>query len=229
MTLLGDSIKRWCQEESLAVTTEPDDEAGRVCTVLLPGEPPLSVGVAAGPAAARTVLACAFDLPIPQNMAADPQAPQQIARVLERVAASRAGLVECRPAAAAGKPAAEIAVTLHEDGMNKQTFLSALEEIRKIARVIAWELEGLSASTEVLAEVQAIVEQAGAFASEAATAAEVRPPVAEPPPPPPPPPAPTPAPPAAPAAPAGVFCSTCGRQARPGARFCTGCGATLEG
>jgi hypothetical protein len=40
-------------------------------------------------------------------------------------------------------------------------------------------------------------------------------------------PAPSPPPPPAPIA-GGVFCAECGRQARPGARFCNGCGAPLE-
>jgi hypothetical protein len=155
-------------------------------------------------------------------MVADPEGPQQIATLLERVAANRSGLVECHPPAREGKTPAEVVVTLHEDGLSKHSFLTALEEVSKVTRVIAWELEGISMSAEVLSEVQSIVAQTGALASEVAQAGQEAPPPAEEP-------TPAPAPPPAPAAPAGVFCPNCGRQAKPQQRFCTGCGAPLEG
>jgi hypothetical protein len=238
MTALGDKIKRWCQEESLPLVTEQDEEAGLVCAVSLPGDPQLSVSVRASAAApGRVLVAHACQPSVPAEMAADPEGPQRFTVLLERVAGSRSGLVECRPVMAGEKLAAEVVVTLHEDGLSKQSFLTSLEEVRKVGRVIAWELEGISAGAEMLSDVQAIVEQTGALASEleraaggaerAAARAEGQPSVqaapsaAEPTPPPPPP---------APVAPAtgGVFCTECGRQARPGARFCNGCGASLE-
>jgi len=223
MTVLGDKIKRWCQEESLSVVAEQDNEAGLACTVSLPGESPLSISVrASGPQPSRILLVCAFDLSVPAKMVADPEGPQQIATLLERVAANRSGLVECHPPAREGKTPAEVVVTLHEDGLSKHSFLTALEEVSKVTRVIAWELEGISMSAEVLSEVQSIVAQTGALASEVAQAGQEAPPPAEEP-------TPAPAPPPAPAAPAGVFCPNCGRQAKPQQRFCTGCGAPLEG
>jgi len=233
MTVLGDKIKRWCQEESLSVVAEQDDEAGLACTVSLPGESPLSISVrASGPQPSRILLVCAFDLSVPAKTVADPEGPQQIATLLERVAANRSGLVECHPPAREGKTPAEVVVTLHEDGLSKHSFLTALEEVSKVTRVIAWELEGISMSAEVLSDVRAIVEQAGTFASEvaqvggkadapaSAPAATVTPAPVSP---------PAPAPPPAAAPPAAVFCPNCGRQAKPQQRFCSGCGTSLEG
>jgi hypothetical protein len=139
-----------------------------------------------------------------------------------------------------GKPAAEVLITLHADGISKQSFFSALEEVRKVVRVVTWELEGISAATDILSDVRAVVDQTGAIASEMAGAAEgLRTPAAaeeappseeaspavEPVPAPEPaavpeaPPTPTPAP---------RFCPSCGKEAKPGQRFCIGCGTSLE-
>jgi len=249
MTVLGDNIKRWCQEESLSLIVEQDDEAALACAVSLPADPPLSISVrASGPLPSRVVLGQVFELPAPAEMSADPEGPQRIAMLLERVAAGRSGLVECRQTAQEGKPAAEAVVTLHQDGISKQSFLSALEEVRKVVRVIAWELEGISAAEDVLSEVRAVVEQSGAFTSEFTQAAEglraAATPVEAPPPQEAAPPEPAPAPlaepapapqpavppePTPPPAPAGLFCPKCGKQAKPEQRFCIGCGAPLEG
>jgi hypothetical protein len=248
MSVVGDKIKRWCQEESLPLVVEQDDETGLACSVSLSGEPPLSISVrGSGPQPSQVHLQHTLELSLPAQVSSDPEGPQRIAAVLERVAAARSGLVECRPTAEQGKAAAEVVVTLHEDGMTKQVFLTALEELRKVARVITWDLEGVSATTEILSDVQAFVEKTEALASEMERAAgdveEPAPPVEEPPtqpdtaqveeapapaepsPPPQAPPAPTP--PAA--APASLFCPNCGRQAKPEHRFCIGCGTPLDG
>ena len=243
MTPLGDSIKRWCQEESMALVVDQDDEAGLAYDVSLAGEPALSVSVrASGPQPSRVLLTHAFELTLPAELSAEPEGPQRLATVLERVSASRSGLVECRPVVEEGKPAAEVLVTLYADGISKQSFLNALEEVRKVVRVVTWELEGISAATEILSDVRAVVDQTDAIASgivkaaegpraaaaaveappppeEASPAVELTPePTVEPPPEAPPPPAPTPR-----------FCPSCGREKKPGQRFCIGCGAPLEG
>ena len=227
MTLLGDSIRRWCEEESLSAVVEQDDESALACAVSPPGDPSLSIAVrASGPQPSRVLLAHTFDLPIPVEIAADPDAPQRIATLLDRVAASRSGLIDCRPLAPEGKAAAEVTLTLHADGISKQNFLSTLEEVRKVVRVIGWELEGMSAAADIVSGVRALVEQTGALTSELAETAAAPVEAESAPQAGPPPLAPQPQPPAAPDA--GVFCAECGRQARPGARFCNGCGAPLE-
>ena len=237
MTALGDKIRRWCEEESLSAVVEQDDESALACAVSPPGDPSLSIAVrASGPQPSRVLLAHTFELPIPVEIAADPDAPQRIATLLDRVAASRSGLIDCRPLAPEGK-AAEVTLTLHADGISKQNFLCALDEVCKVVRVIEWELEGISAAADIVSNVRSLVEQTGTFASELAQAVaapaeglaspaqpEGAPPTSAAPQPPPPAPAATPV--AAPAA--GVFCTECGRQARPGARFCNGCGSPLE-
>ena len=154
-------------------------------------------------------------------MAADPEGPQRIAALLERVAASRSALVECRPVAQGGKLAAEVAVTLHADGVSKQNLLTALEEVRKVVRVIGWEIQGISVAADIVSGVRALAEETGAFASDLAQAAAA-PVEAQPAP-------PAPAGPAPASAAESRFCPSCGKQSKPQQRFCTGCGATLEG
>jgi hypothetical protein len=240
MTVPGDAIKRWCQEESLPVVTEQEAEADLACTVTLPGDPPLAVSVRASVGQpGRVLLSHTAHTPLPEEVGGESEAQQRLAALLERVAASRSALVDCRPVQWKGELATEIVVTLHEDGATKQGFLVALEEIRKVRSVLAWELDTMALTvglvSEVRSRVEGVVERTEALASDAAkavqefeaSAAALEPAsataVPEPPP-------PTPAPPPAPAAPSagGVFCTECGRQARPGARFCNGCGASLE-
>jgi len=234
MTVPGDAIKRWCQEESLPVVTEQEAEADLACTVTLPGDPPLAISVRASAAQpGRALLSHTAHTPLPEEVGGESEAQQRLAALLERVAASRSVLVDCRLVQWKGELATEIVVTLHEDGMSKQAFLTALEEIRKVRRVVEWELDAMAQTAGLMSEVRsgigAIVERTEALASDAAkaiqefeapaTAAEPAPTAPTPPPPP-------AAPPAAPDA--GVFCTECGRQARPGARFCNGCGSPLE-
>ena len=229
MALLADNIKRWCQEESLSLVSRQGDESLLSYVITLPGDPPLSVDVTASADTSRRILLShTAPLPITQD-SSDPGAPQRVAALLERVAASRSALVDCRLIQREGEPTAQIVVTLHEEGATKQSFLVALEEIRNVRRVVAWEMETMALTLGLVSDIRSraakIAQQTEALASEAAEAvaaaeATVAPTEA-------PPLAPSPSP--APAAPAGVFCTTCGRQARPGARFCTGCGATLEG
>lgn len=235
VTVLTDSIKRWCEQESLAITVERDDETGFAGDVSLPDAPALSVRVRASAGEpTRVSLSHAFELPIPAEIAADAEAAIRIADLVERVAASRSSLLECRHAVHAGKATIEVVVTLHEDGMTKQGFLTALEEISKVRRILEWELDAMAQAVGLISDVQsglgAIVERSEALASDAAAAVQefdVPAAAAEPAPPAePPPPTPVPSGVAAPAG--GVFCAECGRQARPGARFCKGCGASLE-
>ncbi len=232
MTVLGDRIERWCQEESLSVVVEQDDEAGLACTVSLPGEPSLSVSVrASGQQPSRLLLACTFDLPVQPEMAADPEGPQRIAMLLERVAASRSGLVECHPSRPDGKPAEVVVIILHEDGLNKQSFLTALtrtEEGHPQSSPGSWKgcprVQRFCLRCKPSLSRRALLPRVAKTGREADTPASA--PAATV--------TPAPAPPPAPAAPAPAaapsrFCPSCGRQAQPQQRFCTGCGATLEG
>jgi hypothetical protein len=226
VTALGDSIKRWCEQESLAFTAEGDEATAFAGIVALPGEPALSVGVEASAAQpSRVLLSHSFEQAIPPEVAADAEAPTRIADLLERVAASRSTLLECRQKVQAGKATIEVVVTLHEDGMSKQGFLTALEEIRKVRRVVEWELEAMAEAVGLMSDVRsglgAIVERTEALASDAAKAVQEfeAPAAAE---------TATPQPQPAAAPDDGVFCTECGRQARPGARFCNGCGSPLE-
>ena len=132
---------------------------------------------------------------------------------------------------------AEIAVTLHEEGMSKQSFLAALEEVRKVERVISWELESLALTLGMMSEVHSrvadITARTEALATDAASAvakAEAEAAAADVPA------APTVDPsPASPVTegtpgptPTRLFCTNCGRQVRPQQRFCTVCGSPLE-
>ena len=230
MADLGGTVKRWCQEESLSLMAEQDSEATLACAITLPGYTPLTISLRARAAQpGQVLLSHTAHMPLPEEVEGRPDAQERLVALLERVAASRSALIDCRLVQWKGELATEIVATLHEEGTTKQGFLVALEEIRKVTRVVAWELEAMALTLGLVSEVSArvgdIVERTEALASEAAEAvaaaeATVAPTEA-------PPLAPSPSP--APAAPAGVFCTTCGRQARPGARFCTGCGATLEG
>jgi hypothetical protein len=226
VTVLTDSITRWCEQESLAIIVERDEATAFGGAISLPGEPELSVGVRASTGEpGRALLSHAFELPIPSEIAADAEAATRIADLVERVAASRSSLLECLQTIQAGKTTIEVVVTLHEDGMSKQSFLTALEEIRKVRRVVEWELDAMAQTVGLMSEVQsglgAIVERTGALASDAAKAVQEfeAPAAADTA-------APQPQPAAAPDA--SVFCTECGRQARPGARFCNGCGSPLE-
>jgi len=169
-------------------------------------------------------------VPLPEEIDRDPKAQQRLAALMERVAASRSALVECRLVEWRGALTAEIATTLHEEGASKQGFLTAVEEIRKVTRVMAWELEAMALTmgmvSEMGARIGSIVERSEALAADAARAVkEFEAPAAVEDAPPPAPPSPPPVP---PAAPASVFCANCGQQAKPGARFCRQCGAALE-
>ena len=244
MALLADNIKLWCQEESLSLVPRQGDESALSCVITLPGDPPLSVDVTASPDTSRRIL-LSHTAPLPATQdSSDPDAPQRVAALLERVAASRSALVDCRLLQGEGEPTAQIVVTLHEEGVSKHSFLSALGEIGKVRRVIAWEMETMALTLGLVSDIRScaaeIAQRTEALASDAAeavaaagaSAAPTRPPppAAEPPPPQPPAPAPPPAPvPPPTAAAASLFCPNCGRQARPGARFCSGCGASLEG
>jgi hypothetical protein len=227
VTVLADSIKRWCEQESLAATVGGDEETALAGIVSLPGEPALSIDLrASAKEPARVLLSHSFELPIPAEIAANEEAASAIGGLLERVAAGRSSLLECHQTVQAGKATIEVMVTLHEDGMSKQGFLTALEEIRKVRRVIEWELDAMAQAVGLMSDVQsglgAIVERTGALASDAAKAAQEFEAAAAA--------EPAPQPQSAAALPAGgVFCPNCGRQAKPQQRFCTGCGTSLQG
>jgi hypothetical protein len=251
MSVIGDKITRWCEEESLSLDAQRDDETALNYVIALPGDPVTSITVSAsGADPDRVLLTHAFDMTVPAEVRAEEDWRQQVARLVESVAVSRSGLVQCRLLEEKEKPTAEVVVTLHHDGIMKQSFLTALEETRKVRQVIEWGLEGISSSVEILSNARSVVEQTEALASEMSKAAEggEEPAAAAPPPkaaptaitpitpppeaeaepaaPTPPPPPPEPAP---PPAPAGLFCPKCGKQAKPEQRFCIGCGTSLEG
>lgn len=246
MSDLGSKIKGWCQEQSLALAAEQDDDAGLVYVVTMPGEPALFLMIRGSGAEPDPVTVThTFEMPVPQEVQSDPEGREQVATLLERTAASRSGLVDCLLKDIEGKPTSEIAITLHGDGLTKQSFLSALTEISKVRRVVTWGLDNMTLAMDTLTDMSAMVQETEALASEIskvaegmeeAVAGEEAAPSpeavsAEAPPPPPPPLEPTPAPAAEaapPPAPERRFCSSCGRETKPGQRFCIGCGTSLE-
>ena len=240
MTAIEDTVKRWCQEESLSFIAQQESDATLACAVTLPGDPPLSVAVRA-PASkpGRLLVSNIVQMPLPDELAADAEAPQRLTALLERVAASRSLLVECSLLPSPGELKTQIVVTLHEEGMSKQSFLAALEEVRKVERVIGWEVESMAMALGMMSEVHSrvadIAARTEALASDAASAvaeAEAAAALTEPPPP-----AVEPSQPQAETAvvaeqsdaSSDVFCRNCGQQMRPDARFCRACGANLKG
>jgi hypothetical protein len=224
---LGGTVKRWCQEESLSLMAEQDSEATLACAITLPGYTPLTISLRARAAQpGQVLLSHTAHMPLPEEVEGRPDAQERLAVLLERVAASRSALIDCRLVQWKGELATEIVATLHEEGATKQGFLVTLEEIRKVTRVVAWELEAMALTLGLVSEVSArvgdIVERTEALASDTAKAIQESEAATEPS-------APQPQPPPAPAPPAGIFCSTCGRQAKPQQRFCTGCGTSLQG
>jgi hypothetical protein len=240
MSAIGDRIKGWCQEESLGLVSERDDEAGLVYVIALADQPALSVTIRGSrPEPDPVLVTHTFEMSIPDEMQRVAEGQEQVAALLERAAASRSGLIDCRPTQAEGKPAAEVSVTLHGDGLTKQCFLSALEDIRKMRRVVGWGLEGISQLASGLVDARAAMEDTEALAAEVAQAAEVVQEAAAAPEAEAPSPEPTPEPaevaPSSPSAavpgvttPTGRFCPNCGKQAKSDQRFCIGCGTSLE-
>jgi hypothetical protein len=155
--------------------------------------------------------------------------------IAETLALSRSALVECRPAWGEGRASVEVVVTVFEDGLSKQSFLTALDEVTKAGVLIGRELESASLAAGVLAEVQGIIAQTGAIASamtaEPAPEApvvveqEAQPEVSVT--------VEQPEPAAAMAfekaeSTENVFCPNCGYQSRADARFCRSCGGRLR-
>lgn len=242
MTLQGDNIQHWCKEESLSVVIERDDDEALVCTISVAAQPPLSIGLRSQRRdPARTELSSTFELQVPEEMAGGEQGRPRMESLLERVAAGRSALLDCRLLEWSERPSVEVVAVLHGDDFTKQGFLTTLAEIEKVHKIITWELEtvGLAASmiSEMQSRVGGIVGEADKLASQAAQAAkaaeelqvpaaleEAPPPAAEPGPPPSPPPTAEAAP-----TPAARFCPSCGRQAKKEHRFCIGCGSSLDG
>ena len=226
MAVFEDRIRSWCEEESLSMVAERDDQATFACSISMSGEPPVVISARA-PASQpnRLLLAHTFEPAAAAGIAGRSNGKEQITTFLEGVTAGRSGLVECRLAEGEKVPVAEVAVTLHEDGISKHGFLSALAEIRKVRRVVEWGLEAMSVAEGVVEDFEGVAREAEALSSqvqqaaesveELAAAAEATPPPPEPA--------------SAEAAPAGRFCPSCGRQAKPEHRFCIGCGTPLEG
>ncbi|MDA8219539.1 MAG: zinc ribbon domain-containing protein [Dehalococcoidales bacterium] len=187
-------------------------------------------GRAFAPRLDRFCLSDTFELPLPAEARNEPEARDAAAQMLERLAASRPGLLECHLSQAVGTLAAQIEVTLHEDGLGKQDLLVALEEIKKVRRLVVWGLESLVEAAGTMSDIAAMMEQTQAFAGEVARLAEGLPAAAE----------------AAPAGdgqaantavstatlqapgPRASFCANCGRALSPEDRFCTYCGTRAE-
>ncbi len=167
MSDLGNKIKGWCQEQSLGLTEEQDDDAGLAYVVTLPGEPALSVTIRGSGAEPDPVIVThSFEMAVPAEVQKDPEHREQLATLLERVATGRSGLIDCLFKDSGGKPTSEIAVTLHRDGLTKQSFLSALTEIGKVRRVVTWGLDSMALATDTLTDITAMMEETEALASE---------------------------------------------------------------
>ena len=240
VTAIEDTVKRWCQEESLSFIAQQESDATLACAVTLPGDPPLSVAVRA-PASkpGRLLVSNIVQMPLPDELAADAEATQRLTALLERVAASRSLLVECSLLPSQGELKTQIVVTLHEEGMSKQSFLAALEEVRKVERVIGWEVESMAMALGMMSEVHSRVadiaartEALGSDAASAVAEAEAAAVLTEPPPP-----AVEPSQLLAETAvvaeqsdgSSDVICRNCGQLMPSDARFCRSCGANLKG
>jgi hypothetical protein len=235
MSVIGDKIRTWCQEESAALELRQDNSTGLEFSIAPSGGYEIRASVrASGPDPDRVVITHAFELPVPPAMQQSKGWHDQLPALLESVAVNRPGLISCRLIEGTGPSAAEVAVTVHADGLTKQSFLTALEEAGKVRRVIEWGIEGVTASDEVLSNVSSVVEQAEALASEVSDVGKG---------------VPTPA--QSESAPTVIarpeemeapvsaatgpetqskrFCPNCGKEAKEPQRFCVGCGASLGG
>jgi hypothetical protein len=239
VTQLGDSIRRWCSEESLQAVVEHDDDEALACSISIAADPPLSVAVRSeGRDSPRMLLTSTFALSLSEEVARREETKGRVSALLERVAAARSSLVGCRLLGEITSPTVEVAVTLHGDGFTKQVFLTALAEIEKVRKVVSFEVETMGLAVSMVSEMQSrvggIVKEADALASQAARGAEELPASAasaEAPPAPAGKPSPPPSPPPTAEAvpmPATRFCPSCGRQAKAEHRFCIGCGTPLE-
>lgn len=231
MSVIGDRIKKWCKEESTVFEMRREDSTGFEYSVAPPVTPEIRAAVrASGPDPDRVAITHAFDLPVPPDMQQAEGWHDQLSSLLESVAVNRPGLIRCWLVDGTDPPVAEVAVTIHGDGLTKQSFLTALDEVGKVRRVIEWGIEGVMSSVEILSNVSSVVEQAEALASEMSAPGQGAP-------------SPEPSPDSAPTvigrpeeieapvatapAPAKRFCPKCGREAKPAQRFCVGCGASL--
>jgi hypothetical protein len=237
MTELRDKIERWCREESLEVAIAHDDEGHLGCDVSMT-EPPLTVSVRSTPEApGRVLLTHTFEFAIPDEPAGD--GAERFAALCEGAALARSALLRCTPSRTQVGVSAEIVVTLFEDGLSKLSFLTGLDEVRKIGVLLGKELEAASLASGVLAEVQGIIAQSAALVSqpqaeaqslepEGPPAEEAVPPAAEPMEPP----VEAEMPVAISEEPVqetpGSFCPSCGFAVASDARFCRSCGARLE-
>ena len=237
MTELRQRIERWCQEESLELAVATDDEGALDCDLASFGEPPLAITIRSAPGmSGRLLLAHTFEFAIPDELAATSEGAERFAGLAEAIELARSSLVECRPVWGQSSASAEVAVTVFAEGLAKQSFLTGLDEVRKVGLLIGRELEAASLSAGVLAEVESIVAQSAALlsptASEAAPVEETAPLVAEaaesagePPPPQ----VEAAAVTEQPEPSLDSFCPNCGAPVRSDARFCKSCGANLEG
>jgi len=172
MTELRERIERWCREESLEMATARDDEGGFDCNVSLFGEPSLAISIrSAAGAPGRLLVAHTFDFAGPDELAGGADPAERFVALCEAVALGRSALVECRPSWGQGRASAEVGVTVFAEGLTKQSFLTALDEVRKVGLLLERELQAASMSAGVMAEVQGIVEQSSALASTVAASA----------------------------------------------------------
>ena len=230
MPALGDRIRQWCEQESLAVSVERDDDAGLSCAVVLPGEPPVSPSVRAdAPRLDRLLVSHSFELQLRDDVRQNADARRELATLVERTAFGRPGLIEARLTDSGNTLKVEITATVHEDGLSKQSFLTALHEMRKVRQAIDWGLESMLAGADAMSDMAKLLEDMGTAMVQMAPPAEPAP-------------EPAPAPVATPAARAaqtdaapaaeeepapavaGRFCMGCGRPLEPASRFCVGCG-----
>jgi len=154
------------------------------------------------------------------NVTCGRELPAEVQNVLDMSRLAQAASNGARSAAmptlaetsqAVGKQWVTFRAPLHLEGLTRNELAAAIWEVCKAQEFLAVQLNAYKELEAMSARMTALEVEAEA-------------PPAEPAPPP-----PTPTPPPAAAAPAAVFCPNCGRQAKPQQRFCTGCGAPLEG
>ena len=180
MTELREKVERWCREESLEAAVNRDEESSFGCIVTL-RELALSISLrSASEDENRLLLGHTFEFAVPDEL---PDGAERFVALCEGAALARSSLITCRPMWGQPSASAEVTVTLFAQDLTKQSFLTALEEMRKAGLVLERELQAVLLSAGVMAEVQAIIEESRAMAStvaaETANAEEPAPPAPE--------------------------------------------------
>ena len=152
-----EEIERWCRDASLGYTVDQPGEPGFRASVLLDDPPDLLVIEVQGPDKAGEPLRLrhAFDLP-----AADgPQLTRErTAELLEAAVLQRSALVDAKLQGDAVPPTVEMVAVIHEDGLSRHTFMTALFECQKLRRILIREVRSALVSEAAMASLVALAD-----------------------------------------------------------------------